>query len=707
MFGEQSSKLLRVLSRLLWCELPSLSLGLPSQGMRGEEAIAASHRESAAAKKKGPKRSGEDDSGSRDSDCRFCQSDEMLRLVLEAAELGTWRWEVGEPEKPLIWDARCKALFGLPPEAAATYETWANAVHPEDFAEAQSILARAIDPSDPSDGLVCKYRIVRPDGRVLWLMATGRAYFEPDPAQPAGRNCLRILGAVGDVTETELADLRRIEREKRGRYFLALEERLRSACTARDAVSAACETLGRELRATFAGVGELQTDGLDTVVESAWSAAGDPAPLLGRHRFMAAKRIEDILAGGSVTVNDVLTDPRFAADEGAQAAYRAFAMRSSINVPLIRDGRPRAFLFVANDAPRAWTEAEIALARETLERAWQAVERARAEAELRLTTERFELALKGSPVVLFCQDLDLRYTWIYNPAFGYDASEVVGLFDTDIFERAEDAAATEAIKREVIRTGIAKRGEYLIHWEGIDRYYDLLVDPMFDAAGHIKGVRCAAIDITERKREQQHIRLLMREVNHRSKNMLTLVQAVARQTAAKKTDDFLGRFDERLRALAASQDLVVKNEWRGVDLDELILSQLSHFKDIIRTRIDLKGPPLFISASAAQTIGMALHELGTNAGKYGALSNKEGRIDVAWQLDRDDEGQDIFVMAWRESDGPPVSPPTHRGFGSTLILRIVEVSLNAEVELDYPVSGLFWRMTCSAQEVSDAVDQGS
>ena len=700
MFGEQSSKLLRALSRLLWCELPSLSFGLPSLGTGGEEAVAGSRRKVAAGKKKEPKRSGEDD-------CRLCQSDEMLRLVLEAAELGTWRWEVGEPEKPLIWDTRCKTLFGLPPEAAVTYETWANAVHPEDFADAQSILARALDPSNSADGLVCKYRIVRPDGRVLWLMATGRANFEPDATQPAGRRCLRVLGTVGDVTETEVADRRRIEREERGRYFLALEERLRSACAARDAVSAACEALGRELGATFAGVGELQADGIDTVVESAWSAAGDPDPLLGRHRFMGAKRIGDLLAGGAVTVNDVLADPRFAADEGAQAAYRAFGTRSSINVPLVRDGRPRAVLFVANDAPRAWTETEVALARETLERAWQAVERARAEAELRLTTERFELALKGSPVVLFCQDLDLRYTWIYNPAFGQEPSEVIGRFDSDIFERAEDAAATEAIKREAIRTGTPTRGEVLIHSEGVDRYYDLLVDPMVDAAGHIKGVRCASIDITERKREQQHIRLLMREVNHRSKNMLTLVQAVARQTAAKKTDDFLGRFDERLRALAASQDLVVKNEWRGADLDELLLSQLSHFKDLIGSRIELKGPPQFISASASQTIGMAIHELGTNAGKYGALSNGNGRIDVLWRLERDGEGHDVFVMDWRESDGPPVSPPTHRGFGSTLISRIVEVSLNAEVELDYPVSGLFWRMTCGAEEILDSIDESS
>ena len=700
MFGDQSNRLLRALSRLLGGEVTSMTSRLPSEKTGGEEI------KSPPVESKQLNHCGHVQIGQKGVDCLLCQNDEMLRLVLEAAELGTWRWEVGQPGKPLIWDTRCRALFGLPPDAAITYQFWANFVHPDDLAEGESVLARALDPSDPDDGLVYKYRIQRPDGSMPWLLATGRAYFEPDPTHPAGRRPLRILGAVRDVTETELADLRRIKREKRGNYFLALEEKLRSAETARDAVSAACEALGRELRATFAGVGELQADGLDTVVESAWSADGDLATLLGRHRFMGAKRIEGLLAGGPVIVNDVLTDPRFTADEGAQASYRAFSARSSINVPLIRDERPRAFLFVANAEPRAWTETEIALARETLERAWQAVERARAEEALRLTTERFELALKGSPVVLFCQDLDLRYTWIYNPALGYDASEVVGKFDTDIFERAEDAAATEAIKRDVIRTGIAKRGEFLIHSEGVDRYYDLLVDPMIDPAGEIKGVRCAAIDITERKREQQHVRLLMREVNHRSKNMLTLVQAVARQTA-KKPDDFLGRFDERLRALAANQDLVVKNEWRGVDLNELILSQLSHFKELIGARIDLKGPPLFISASAAQTISMALHELATNAGKYGALSNQEGRIDVLWRLDRDEKGRDVFVMSWRESGGPPVSPPTHRGFGSTLVSRIVEVSLNANVELDYPVSGLFWRLTCNAQEILDAGDQGS
>ena len=695
MFEVPSNGVLRALGRLFGIGLPSAAPAcrLPSQLRLDAEVSEASKRESV-------KQAGDVYLAA----VELGHSEEMLRLVLETAGLGMWRWEVADPAAPLIWDARCKALFGLPPDATASYMTWLEAVHPGDRLEVLSAIASALDPSIPDDSLACKYRIMRPSGGVLWVMVTGRACFEPDAAHPSGRRARRFLGTVRDVTDMELADQSRLSREKRSRYFLSLEERLRSAVTARDAVSRACEAIGQELQASIAGVGELQADGLYTVVESAWSATGDLSPLIGTHRFMSASQIEGLLQAGVFVVEDIERDSRLNADPGARAAYQAFGVRSAVSVPLLRDGRPRAFLFIGDAMPRAWTEAEIALGRETFERAWQTVERARAEEELRQTNERFELALKGSPVAVYCQDLELRYTWIYNPASGRAPSEMIGKLDTDIFERPEDAAATEAIKREVIRTGAPRRQEVLIHSKEGDRNYDLLAVPLLDASGHIKGVRCAAIDITERKHEQQHIRLLLHEVNHRSKNMLMLVQAVARQTAAQQTGDFLHRFDERLRALASSQDVVVRNEWRGAGLAELISSQLSHFKDLIGTRIALEGPPIFISASAAQTIGMAVHELATNAGKYGALSNDNGRIDVGWSLQRQDGGQQAFVMTWDESGGPPVSPPAHRGFGSTLISDIVEASLNAEVELGYPSQGLFWRLACPAEEVFDTVE---
>jgi two-component sensor histidine kinase len=211
----------------------------------------------------------------------------------------------------------------------------------------------------------------------------------------------------------------------------------------------------------------------------------------------------------------------------------------------------------------------------------------------------------------------------------------------------------------------------------------------------------ACVDITERKQQEEQIKLLMAEVNHRAKNMLTIVQSIARQTAVTKPDDFVERFSERVRALAASQDLLVKNDWRGVDLGELVCSQLALFKGLIGTRINIKGPKVLISASAAQTIGMALHELATNAGKYGALSSPAGRVAIEWSLDCAVAGKETFWISWRETEGPPVTVPQRSGFGSAIIGSLAESSLGAQVELGFPASGLIWRLSCPAREVMD------
>src|SRR5262249_20571817 len=127
-------------------------------------------------------------------------------------------------------------------------------------------------------------------------------------------------------------------------------------------------------------------------------------------------------------------------------------------------------------------------------------------------------------------------------------------------------------------------------------------------------------DISDSKQAQEKVQLLMREMNHRAKNMLTLVQAIANQTAAHDPERLIERFTERLQALAANQDLLVRNAWRGVNLGDLVRTQLAHFTDYLDSRIALRGPQLQLNAAAAQAIGLALHELATNASKYGALS---------------------------------------------------------------------------------------
>src|SRR5215468_4779160 len=202
------------------------------------------------------------------------------------------------------------------------------------------------------------------------------------------------------------------------------------------------------------------------------------------------------------------------------------------------------------------------------------------------------------------------------------------------------------------------------------------------------------------KAHVQHVHLLMREASHRAKNMLSLVQAIARQTAARKPEDFIGRFTERIQALAANQDLLVRNEGRGVDVEDLVRVQLAHFADLVGSRIALHGPKLRLNAATAQAIGLALHELATNAGKYGALSVAAGGVDVRWRLDGD-----VFAMNWTERKGPSVSQPERRGFGSTVVDSMAKLSVGGEVELDYAPSGLMWRLTCRAANALERRDR--
>jgi PAS domain S-box-containing protein len=197
-------------------------------------------------------------------------------------------------------------------------------------------------------------------------------------------------------------------------------------------------------------------------------------------------------------------------------------------------------------------------------------------------------------------------------------------------------------------------------------------------------------DITERKEREEKEHLLMREINHRAKNMLSVVDAIAHQTATRSPEEFVARFSERVQALSANQDLLVRNEWQGVDVADLVRAQLAHFAGLIGSRIDVRGPKLRLNAASAQAIGLALHELATNAGKYGALASDTGRVDICWAT----ADRDTFTMSWIERDGPPVPRPQRRGFGTIVMEAMAERSVAGTVDLDYAPSGVTWRLTC-------------
>jgi HAMP domain-containing protein/two-component sensor histidine kinase len=204
----------------------------------------------------------------------------------------------------------------------------------------------------------------------------------------------------------------------------------------------------------------------------------------------------------------------------------------------------------------------------------------------------------------------------------------------------------------------------------------------------------------ERERKEEHIKQLLNEVDHRSKNVLSVVQAIARQTAIASPEEFVTSFSERMQTLAASHDLLVKSQWRGIEIADLIQVQLAHFKDLIGNRIKLDGPSLRLSVAAAQTLGMIVHELATNAAKYGALSNNLGHVDIRWHTHEGEENE-VFTISWTERSGPTLGTPTHRGFGSTVVKTMAESSLDGDVDLDFAPTGLRWRLVCPSSKVLD------
>jgi PAS domain S-box-containing protein len=275
----------------------------------------------------------------------------------------------------------------------------------------------------------------------------------------------------------------------------------------------------------------------------------------------------------------------------------------------------------------------------------------------------------------------------------------------DLLHPQDAKLALEAVKHS-LASGDDYTIEYRVHRpDGTRAWVAALGRPVYGKGGLPPGLIGVVQDITERKRAEEKIRLLMAEVNHRSKNLLAVVQSIAHQTSAKGSPRaFAHRFGERLQGLAASHDLLVGTAWEGVDLAELVCSQLSHFRDLVRQRIHFEGPDLLLRPAAAQALGMALHELATNAGKYGSLSSGEGEVAIGWSV-TGPAGQRSFHMEWRERGGPPVATPIASGFGSKLISHMTEIALQGRARLDYRPEGVVWSIDAPLSRITPSAEE--
>ena len=215
-----------------------------------------------------------------------------------------------------------------------------------------------------------------------------------------------------------------------------------------------------------------------------------------------------------------------------------------------------------------------------------------------------------------------------------------------------------------------------------------------------------ARDVTSRKQRETHMHLLMREVTHRSKNLLAIIQAMARQTVKDSitASEFEQRFSARLRGLAASHDLLAARDWHGAAVGELVRWQLGPALDTAGARISIAGPDLYLNPEAAQNIGLAFNELASNASRFGALSDLSGRVAILWSIDPEGGEARRFHISWDESGGPEVSEPRRTGFGHKVVERLAARALDGEVSLTFPPSGLRWSLHIPASFILNASD---
>ncbi len=221
----------------------------------------------------------------------------------------------------------------------------------------------------------------------------------------------------------------------------------------------------------------------------------------------------------------------------------------------------------------------------------------------------------------------------------------------------------------------------------------LSVSPIFDAYGRIVGASKIAHDISAKKEAERLQTVLVGELNHRVKNVLATVMAIARQTLGRSDADktSVETFEARLSSMARAHDLLIHGNWEQAELTAVIAQALSPYP---KDRFEVSGPAIKLAPRAVVSISLALHELATNAAKYGALSVPDGRVAITWLLETGKT--DLLKLRWQESGGPTVKQPTHKGFGSRLIGSLLAAELNGDVHISYEPGGLICEVQAAA-----------
>ncbi|MBB3951317.1 PAS domain S-box protein [Aureimonas jatrophae] len=326
--------------------------------------------------------------------------------------------------------------------------------------------------------------------------------------------------------------------------------------------------------------------------------------------------------------------------------------------------------------------------------------------EQRQNEERLRFALRAGRLGAWTLDLPSGRLTVSEEArriFGVAADAPFdGASFRDALVPADRTDWDDALERSTARGGDLDIVLSLRHPDGRRRWIEVRGQPSHRADGEVLGFAGVLQDVTERVRAERHGKLMTKELNHRVKNTLATVISIVGQTlrATEDRDEALGLVNSRILALSNVHNVLTDENWEGVALSQVVEVTTKAFGGGPRNRVSMSGPPVRLRPRSALAIALALHELATNAAKYGALSPAGGSVAVAWHI-VDDE---TLHLTWRESSNEPVTPPTRRGFGLRLIERALVAETEGSAHLEWPAEGLVFEMTAPLSVVADPDD---
>lgn len=547
-------------------------------------------------------------------------------------------------------------IHGLPPTAAnETHEDWVARIHPKDRVRVERQFLDALAGTAPD--YAAEYRIVRPsDGQTRWVRVAAQIDRDAD-----GRP-IRLIGAHFDVTDAKFAE----------QALRESEERFRTIANSAPIPMWVTKLDGERSFVNQAYI-EFFELGYEDALKLDWRSLVHP------------EDAEHILKAGQlrtlVPLSSGLPTNPFAIEIRIQRASRDWSWIKAVSQPRFDErGQHVGFIGVAHDITAA----------------------KQAELELRASEERFRLMLDSAPVMIWMSNVDgkcvhlnqmLRKFWgvLEHQVLQFDWSETVHPQDRAVVVSRVASALAKRSSLELTARYRDAKGRY--------RVLETRAQPRYSASGEFVGMIGANVDMTDRHEAERARELLVDELNHRVKNTLSIVQAIAHQTFRRNADPIKARqaFEGRLIALGHAHDLLTQTNWESAslaELAELTLDTVGANADLI----SINGPRVLLSPKQAVSIAMALHELCTNARKYGALSRDGGRVRICWRRTSDKPAG--LGITWQESGGPTVLPPVRRGFGSTLLERTLAHDLDGEVVVRFEADGLVCQIALPLAEAA-------